>query len=102
MNWFKVQLEATVTKNYGFTKEAYIKDHTFIFCADQNEEIMDKLKELVVEETEEYISECNNIKILSIKTVSKCLACRKEEEDGYIQPNQLAHMDPGGCLYMDN
>lgn len=100
MNWFKVQLEATIIINYGFTREAYIKEHTFVFCADQNEEIMDKLKELV-KETEEYICECNNIKILSIKTVSKCWACRKEE-DGYIQPNQLAHMDPGGCLYMDN
>ena len=39
-------------------------------------------------------SEKQLVKIMSLKVVSKCWGCRED------QPNQLAHMDYGGCLYM--
>jgi hypothetical protein len=34
------------------------------------------------------------IKLKSINIVPRCLGCR------YDQPNQLAHMEYGGCLYV--
>lgn len=34
------------------------------------------------------------VRILSLKVVPNCWGCRTE------QPNQLAHMDPDGCLYI--
>ena len=78
MSWIEATGHVTNTKGQ-------LKKFSLQFFVEQNEEIIDKIQEL-----EPY---CNDIKIENIKLISSCIGCREE------QPNQLAHMDFGGCLY---
>lgn len=104
MSWIEVTLEASIIpssqdeknetkkrKTDTETSENKIKEYTFLFKIGQNQEIMDKIRESI--EYNEEGHTCHNIKILSLKLVSDCWGCRED------QPNQLAHMDYGGCLY---
>ena len=67
-------------------------NHTYKyeFSVDHREEIIDKVKELL---KEDGICVLNNLQVKSIKILPSCSACRED------QPNQLAHMDYGGCMY---
>lgn len=96
MSWIEVTLESTTfgKKRKTDTESSNTKECTFVFEIEKNQEIMEKIKELI--EAQSPTETCNDIKILSIKLVSACSGCRED------QPNQLAHMDHGGCLYMDD
>ncbi len=65
--------------------------YTHIFSVKRNQDIFNKLEECIKESNPE---ESINIRIIKIKAVSSCQGCRED------QPNQLAHMDEGGCLYI--
>ncbi len=95
MSWIEVTLEATTfgKKRKTDTESSYINECTFTFEIEKNQEIMEKIRELIEERSPNET--CHDIKILSIKLVSACSGCRDD------QPNQLAHTGPGGCLYMD-
>lgn len=88
MSWIEVSFTATITKkeNTGYKRKKIYTDHCLEFKVQINEEIMNKIKEVVD----------GDIYIISIKLISSCSGCRSD------QPNQLAHMDPGGCLYDPN
>jgi len=91
MNWFKVKLSIRGFK-LGIEPEINEK-FKFEFKSEQRENIMEIIKNLLRDEGFCMIS---NLKINSIKTIPSCWGCRED------QPNQLAHMDYGGCMYDDS
>ena len=84
MSWIKVRGSKQIS--YG------ISSFEYQFHVEPGQEIMDIIKELIKKETSQPIHE---IIIRSVKIIT-CLGCIED------QPNQLAHMDPGGCLYIES
>ena len=70
-----------------------ITKQTFQYKLIENYEIMNIVKASVFKNGEYKIKD---IKITSIKIIPKRISCPGCQTD---QPGQLAHMDPGGCLY---
>ncbi len=101
MSWIEATVEETViqpsTPEGAIRKRGkFVYEYTFLFKVEQQEEIVGKIRQLIDQQREiPYHRPVNNIKIIRMKLVSSCIGCRED------QPNQQAHMDPGGCLYVD-
>ncbi|ARF09944.1 hypothetical protein Indivirus_6_10 [Indivirus ILV1] len=87
MSWIRVILTTQSAQSQSKKRKVENDDNIFTLYVDQNEEIMDKINDLIGEE--------KGVNIKSIRLISSCIGCRED------QPNQLAHMEPGGCLYND-
>ena len=83
MSWVKVS---------GMTEvDRILSPFKYQFYVKPEQEIMDTINDLIRKENP-YLSQLE-IHFNSIKFIS-CMGCLED------QPNQLAHMDPGGCLYL--
>lgn len=89
MNWIKVSGSwNTKLGQYSLG----VTNFEYQFKAEPGQEIMNTIRELI---EEKYIDPINEIIIKSIQVIT-CWGCLED------QPNQLAHMDPGGCLYVSS
>lgn len=59
-----------------------------------------EIQKIVIDFVDEYVDEglsrAEGNSILTNVGIQTCLGCREK------QPNQIAHMDYGGCLYTEN
>ncbi|AYV77141.1 MAG: hypothetical protein Barrevirus14_10 [Barrevirus sp.] len=103
MSWISVNCVVTFTDSDDSYQDQI--ECIYQFKAEQDQDIMEIVRKLVMEENIRDVSEekerenkrskksYRDINITSIKLISNCWGCRSD------QPNQLAHVDLGGCLY---
>ena len=70
------------------TDEYSVQTETVRISNEINTDVLSSIKNELIQSGKKMV------KILSLKVIPKCWGCQSE------QPNQLAHMDVGGCLYV--
>jgi len=81
-----------IIKKVKLGQQISTDEYTFEFSIGENQDIKEEIKNRL---SIDGITKIIDINIKSIKIVPSCSGCRSD------QPNQLAHMDYGGCLYSE-